>query len=424
MTGGATTYVILGRADDCDIVLDDPSVSSRHARLHWERDQIAVEDLGSANGTFVERRLITRALVRPGDELVLGRVPVVWSEPKLRAFLRAGPHRTTLRIDPVSAMPISGRRFVCGACRVHGLLPSDVECGQFTCGACGAALVLGNPPRVRKRNLARVVWVAGCSLLMFLGIASAMAFSNTPAHRFRGRIADAFGLVSHPQERAVSSREEASIRARIASRIAASIDPNHPRTRNLAVQLAADDDGPFHVEQVARVWAHVRRQWRYVSDPLGAEYFARASETIENGLAGDCDDFATVVIAMLQAIGGRGRMVMVEGDEGGHAYAEVCIHAPATDVASRLAAFYRNSSPSFPVGQIHYRSDATCPVWLNLDWNARIPGGEYSRERWAVAIDSNGTTETLTAASGEHEIALSPRVLPQASSSEISANDR
>jgi transglutaminase-like putative cysteine protease len=415
MMGRAFTYVIIGRSDDCDIVLDDPSVSARHARLHWEGDQIAVEDLGSANGTFVERCMIARALVRPGDELVIGQMPIVWSEPRLHAFLRAGPRRTTLRIDTVSARPISERRFMCGACRVQGLLPSDLECGPFACGACGAELALGNPPRNRKRNH-RIGWLAASVLLVCLSVGSWMALSKTPAHRLRGRIAYAFGLMNPSQERTVSSREEASIRARIAPRIAASVDANHPRTRNLAVQLAADDDGPFHVEQVARVWAHVRRQWRYVSDPLGAEYFARASETIENGLAGDCDDFATVVIAMLQAIGGRGRMVMVEGDEGGHAYAEVCIHASAADVAARLSVFYRNASPTIQVAEIHYRSDDTCPVWLNLDWNARMPGGEYGRERWAVAIDANGATETLTAATGDNEIALSPDVLPSTSS--------
>lgn len=426
MMGRATTVVIIGRADDCDIVLDDPSVSARHARLHWEGDQIAVEDLGSANGTFVARCMIARALVRPGDELVVGRVPVSWSEPRLNAFLRAGPHRTTLRIDTISAQPMAGRRFMCGACQVYGLLPSNLERAQFACGACGAELVLDDPPRARKRRHSRIAWLAVSSLLVFFGVALLTALAKAPSQdRLRGRIAYAFGLMNHVQDRASSSREEASIRARIAPRIAASIDANHPRTRNLAVQLAADDDGPFHVEQVARVWSHVRRQWRYVNDPLGAEYFARASETIDNGLAGDCDDFATVVIAMVQAIGGQGRMVMVEGNEGGHAYAEVCIHASATEVAARLAAFYRNASPSLEVGEIHYRSDDACPVWLNLDWNARMPGGEYGLERWAVAIDSNGATETLIAANGESGVALSPRVLPPTTaSSDVSLNDR
>ncbi len=44
--------VVLGRAPECDIVLEDPSVSRRHARLSLDHE-VLLEDLGSANGTFV-----------------------------------------------------------------------------------------------------------------------------------------------------------------------------------------------------------------------------------------------------------------------------------------------------------------------------------------------------------------------------------
>jgi hypothetical protein len=200
------------------------------------------------------------------------------------------------------------------------------------------------------------------------------------------------------------SPEERSIRERVAARIAAAIDASNPTTRNLAVRLAAQSDGPFRVEQVARIWSHVRSHWRYVSDPRGGEYFARASETIDDGLAGDCDDFATVLIAMSQAIGGRGRLVMIDGDDGGHAYAEVCIEASPEEVSQHLAAVYADAAPSErqAVADIHFRSDPECPVWLGLDWSAPTPGGPYHQERWAVAIHADGHTETLTPSPGAH----------------------
>jgi two-component system, NtrC family, response regulator AtoC len=47
--------VILGRADDVDIRIDDPSVSRRHAALYLNAP-MRIEDLGSSNGTFVRRR--------------------------------------------------------------------------------------------------------------------------------------------------------------------------------------------------------------------------------------------------------------------------------------------------------------------------------------------------------------------------------
>lgn len=408
----AGMYVVVGRSSDCDVVLDEPSVSARHACLRWEGDRIAIEDLGSANGTFVDGRMIAHAQVRPGDEVVLGRVPLAWSEEHMRAFLRAGPRRTTVRSDTLRGRPIWGRRFMCGACHTRGLLPSGFDSGELECSACGAHLVLGEDRADRRRQWGAMFLGTGAMFTCAL-TAIAIALSPARAHHAWERVGRALGLMTEVPPTAASSPEEASIRARIAPRISASIDSTHPLTRNLAVRIAADDDGPFHVEQVARLWSHVRQEWHYVSDPRGGEYFALASETIENDMAGDCDDFATVVIAMTQAIGGQGRMVMVDGDEGGHAYAEVCIQAPAEEVAERLAAFYRSErAPQHAdVGDIHYRSDESCPVWLNLDWNARVPGGAYGRERWAVAIHADGTTETLSPALGPEPVAITPRLV-------------
>lgn len=394
----AVTYVVVGRSRDCDVVVDDATVSARHARLRWDGDAIAVEDLGSANGTFVDGAPIYSARIRPGDEVALGRVSLPWSDVRMRAFLRAGPEQTTARSDSLRGRALWGRRFVCGVCRIRGLLPPGFASGELLCSACGARLVLGAR---RSRTKWRRALVAGGALVM--GALAVLLAVLAPGGAPWSRLQRALGLTSERSHPRVSSPEEASIRARIAPRIAAAIDPIHPMTRNLAVRIASSAEGPFRIEQVARVWSHVRRQWHYVSDPRGGEYFARASETIENGMAGDCDDFATVIIAMLQSIGGQARMVMVDGDDGGHAYAEVCIAAPPDDVASRLAAFYRRDDvlERASIGDIHFRSDATCPVWLNLDWNARAPGGPYGRERWAVSIGADGSTATLPPAPGD-----------------------
>src|SRR5690606_2132053 len=147
-----------------------------------------------------------------------------------------------------------------------------------------------------------------------------------------------------------------------------------------AVQVAAKAQGPFHVEQVAAIWLHVRARFNYVNDPRGKEYFARASETIANGFAGDCDDFAITLAAMVSAVGGRVRVVLMDGARGGHAYAEACVEAQASDVQRRLRTYVRKnwdkrlgSVPAMTTA--YYRSDDSCPVWLNLDWNANVPAG-------------------------------------------------
>lgn len=51
--------LIVGRAPECDIVLDDPEVSRNHSRFFWRNEQLYIEDLGSANGTLINGRPIT-----------------------------------------------------------------------------------------------------------------------------------------------------------------------------------------------------------------------------------------------------------------------------------------------------------------------------------------------------------------------------
>jgi hypothetical protein len=63
----------IGRSPDCDIFLDDVTVSRNHAVLIEEGGQFSVEDQGSLNGTFVNRKRIDRAELHEGDELQVGK---------------------------------------------------------------------------------------------------------------------------------------------------------------------------------------------------------------------------------------------------------------------------------------------------------------------------------------------------------------
>jgi hypothetical protein len=410
----ALVYAVVGRAGGCDVQLAEPSVSSRHARLSWQRGVLLLEDLGSANGSYVDGQRIQKpTAIQVGQDVRLGNAALPWNDEALRAFLRHGAS------DTMVAMPRFGR-YRCPKCQKLGILPANFKKGELTCHSCGTSLLFGQPERSRLRAALSI----GSSLLMVAVSIGAVVFAISPSGRafLAGRPTSVGGvampslgeLVPEPRDAGppiapshtggAMSPEERSIReSGTAARVMLAIDASDPSTRNLAVQIASRTDGPFHVEQVAAIWMHVRSEFDYVNDPEGSEYFARASETIANGFAGDCDDFSTTLAAMVGAIGGRARVVIMDGDEGGHAYAEVCVDDDPSAVATRLRRYVRGHWPARlgrrpTLPEIHHRTDATCRVWLNLDWNTNHPGGPYGNERWAVAIGPDGSTETLAPA--------------------------
>jgi hypothetical protein len=70
--------VELGRTREADVVLRDPEVSRRHARLESRNGVVYVEDLESSNGTFLNGRRVTEPIeIREGDEIDVGTTRVV-----------------------------------------------------------------------------------------------------------------------------------------------------------------------------------------------------------------------------------------------------------------------------------------------------------------------------------------------------------
>jgi hypothetical protein len=57
--------ILLGRANDATLVLNDDYASSRHARIFPQDGQWIVEDLGSTNGTYLDRQKVTRPMPVP-----------------------------------------------------------------------------------------------------------------------------------------------------------------------------------------------------------------------------------------------------------------------------------------------------------------------------------------------------------------------
>ena len=71
----------IGRSPECEIFLDDVTVSRSHAVLVERDDGFFVEDQGSLNGTFVNRHRIETSRLENGDELQVGKYRMTFVEP-------------------------------------------------------------------------------------------------------------------------------------------------------------------------------------------------------------------------------------------------------------------------------------------------------------------------------------------------------
>jgi pSer/pThr/pTyr-binding forkhead associated (FHA) protein len=99
-----TRPVSIGRLPDNTIVIDNPAISGRHARVFREGNHFVVEDLKSTNGTFVNEKPIARHTLVEGDVVMVGKHSLVFS-------LFGGEHsRIAEGEEDVSVPEISGTR--------------------------------------------------------------------------------------------------------------------------------------------------------------------------------------------------------------------------------------------------------------------------------------------------------------------------
>lgn len=71
------SQVVIGRTADCDVILYDPGVSRKHARIFSQGKSYFVEDMGSSNGTKVNGSVVKKKQLADGDAVALG--PVVFN---------------------------------------------------------------------------------------------------------------------------------------------------------------------------------------------------------------------------------------------------------------------------------------------------------------------------------------------------------
>lgn len=89
--------VTIGRLPDNVIHIDNLAVSGHHAKIYWDQDKYIIEDNNSLNGTYVNKHRISKAALKDGDEVLVGKHTLgfkdEWHEgaPAPAAFEHKGP---------------------------------------------------------------------------------------------------------------------------------------------------------------------------------------------------------------------------------------------------------------------------------------------------------------------------------------------
>ncbi|MBF9018475.1 MULTISPECIES: transglutaminase-like domain-containing protein [unclassified Oceanispirochaeta] len=162
------------------------------------------------------------------------------------------------------------------------------------------------------------------------------------------------------------------------------VRPAKPCVRDFAVSLASEFPGPYSsggvlgqpgpegLAQLITIHRYVSNQWKYVNDPLFVDndYYSPADRTLALGIAGDCDDFAILMASLIEAVGGRTRIVHGSCSSGYHAWAEVFIGSKSNWelTMTKLQDFY----PGMFIRRVYM--DSSGHYWLSLDWQI----GSYS----------------------------------------------
>ncbi len=185
----------------------------------------------------------------------------------------------------------------------------------------------------------------------------------------------------------------------LAEKFSEAIDYKTSEVRNTAISfVSTKNGGNYNIYQVCDIYDSVYKKWIYINDPNSqSSYLAPASETIKSW-RGDCDDYAILMTALVQAIGGTARIVCVNGknNQSGHVYPELYIgnsEELTKDILKSISYRYNDNTINY---KIYKNEENENEYWLNLDWTSSHPGGKYFNGKNSILIIySNGSYERI-----------------------------
>lgn len=94
--------ITIGRGEENDIVIDSPQISRQHAKIIKRKSTIVVEDLGSANGTYVDSVAISKSIVQPGQTISFGSYTLVFD--KNGELVKGRSDDVSVQVDNISVV--------------------------------------------------------------------------------------------------------------------------------------------------------------------------------------------------------------------------------------------------------------------------------------------------------------------------------
>ncbi|MDH3708473.1 MAG: hypothetical protein OER04_01225 [Cyclobacteriaceae bacterium] len=172
-----------------------------------------------------------------------------------------------------------------------------------------------------------------------------------------------------------------------AYKVAEAVNLQGVEVRNYAVKIGTKYFSDFidkhnrSLIQSFSIFKEINNNWVYVSDPVGEEYFAAASETIsqqqiDGKFNGDCDDHAILMAACLKFVGAEVRLVRTTH----HIYPELRV-GTKDELDKAIFLIRHKLFISESKGKsVYYHVDQDGIIWLNFDYTGRAPGGKFLQE--------------------------------------------
>ncbi|MCX6673110.1 MAG: tetratricopeptide repeat protein [Methanothrix sp.] len=188
-----------------------------------------------------------------------------------------------------------------------------------------------------------------------------------------------------------TEKKEDDLKKTVSSRV----EPAHSMVHEVALLLVAKFPGDLTIDQICSIYSYMKngegsvKGWSYARDPRGTDFFMYANQSLKIGGkagcagVGDCDDFAILMSALVESIGGTTRIIFAQNKtSGGHAYAEVYL-GNLSDQNSQVDEIINWLKQKFNTNKIYTHIDTDNKnVWLNLDWGVdekgtTHPGGPF-----------------------------------------------